>query len=104
MIFTGSELTGVIAHKSPGAVVGLVVGAAVGGTVVGLGVAAGVLGAVVGLVVGAAAPPVYLAPVSMVWSGTIPGTWTLMTEPEEEVRRKEMGAVKVRPPGAEMAQ
>jgi hypothetical protein len=142
MIFTGSELTGVMAHKSPegevgvtvglvvgaavggavvgfgvgagvlgagvlGVVVGLVVGATVGGAVVGLGVGAGVLGAVVGLLAAAvgavvAAAPVYLASVSTVWSGTMLATWTEIVAPEVEVRRKVKGAVKVRPPGAEM--
>jgi outer membrane lipoprotein SlyB len=81
MIFTGSELTGVMAHKSVvgavvGAVEGLVVGAEVG-AVVGLEVGA-VVGAVVGLVVGAcvagAADPPYVAPVSIVWSGVIAAT------------------------------
>lgn len=70
-------------------VLGVVVGLVVGAAVVGLGVAAGVLGAEVGLVVGAvvgagvvgaAAPPVYLAPVSIVWSGTIPSTFSSSTQ------------------------
>jgi hypothetical protein len=59
MTFTGSELTGVAAHKSPvgavvAATVGLVVGAAVGGAgVLGAGVVGAVVAATVGLVVGA---------------------------------------------------